>query len=377
VASARESVHVAAAGLLLTAALSSCVSPTKGPEMACVDQPRSGRAVGGTVAVVYSKHYHVNLGGFERMHSFDIHKYARIYRSLLAAGALSPQDVFVPEPVTDEQVLRVHTPKFLRSLGSSRTVGRYLEQPMIGKMPSKLTDAAVVDPFRHATGGTLLAAKLALRHGVAVTLAGGYHHAKPDAGEGFNIFNDLAIAIRELQARGQIRRALVVDLDVHQGNGTAVCFAGDDSVFTFSLHEGDIYPVPKATSDLDVELPPGTDDGAYLALLGRHLPAVLDEARPDLVLLQAGCDTLAGDPLARLAMTPAGIVRRDAMVIDECVRRGIPVAMTLGGGYKPDAWRAQAASILRTLVRHGGATRTVERRYYGKGGLKHRMKGKG
>ncbi len=336
-------------------ALPSCGGGAGKMAMRQVATPRPGRAVGGRVAVVYSREYQIDLGGLERLHSFDIHKYARIYRALVASGALRPPDVFVPRPVTEEQILRVHTPAFVASLRSSAAVGRYLEQPKIGKLPPRVADAAIVRAFRHATGGTVLAGRLALRHGVAINLAGGYHHAKPDTGEGFCIYNDIAIAIRDLRAAGRIRRALVVDLDVHQGNGTAECFAGDNGVFTFSMHEGDIYPIPKATSDLDIELPAGTGDEETLRILARTLPKLFEQARPELVVLQAGCDTLAGDPLARLAMTPEGIVRRDAMVIDECVRRGVPVAVTLGGGYGRDAWRAQYASVLRTLIRHGSA----------------------
>ena len=342
--------------------LVSCRVGSLSKGMKAVSSPRPGRPIGGRVAVVYSRDFEINLAGFERLHSFDVHKYGRIYRKLVATGAVRPADVFVPEPVTREQVLRVHSRAFLASLGNSAAVGRYLEQPKIGKMPARLADAAVVAAFRRATGGTVLAARLAMKHGVGVNLAGGYHHAKPDAGEGFCIYNDLAIAIRALQAAGLVRRALVVDLDVHQGNGTAVCFAGDDSVFTFSMHEGGIYPVPKETSDRDIELPAGTGDAEYLRILRRTLPEVFAKARPDLVVLQAGCDTLAGDPLAHLTMTPAGIVRRDAAVIDECVRRKVPVVMTLGGGYSRGAWAVQYASIRRTLEVHGGVARVRPRK---------------
>jgi len=315
--------------------------------------PREGRAMNNRVGIVYSKHYQINLGGAERLHSFDIHKYAKIYLELQTEGLIRPQDVFVPERVTDEQVLLVHTPGFLAGLRDAKTIARYLEAPIISKVASRLVDAGVLEAFRWTTGGTILAGRLALKHGIAVNIGGGYHHAKPAAGEGFCIFADMAIAIRQLQRSGLIRSAAVIDLDVHQGNGTAVCFAGDDSVFTFSMHEGDIYPVPKETSDLDVELAAGTGDREYLRLLRRHLPAVLDRGPFDIVFLQAGCDTLAGDPLARLAMTHEGIVRRDAMVIDECVARGIPVVMTLGGGYCQRAWRVQHASIRRTISSYG------------------------
>jgi histone deacetylase 11 len=348
-----------------------CVPPES---FRAVKQPRPGRPAGDRVAIVYSKHYQINLGGLERLHPFDVHKYAKIYLKLQTDGLIRPADVFVPEPVTDEQMLLVHTREFLAGLNDPETVARYLEAPAVAKAPASVVDAGLLAAFRSATGGTVLAARAAVEHGIAINLAGGYHHARPDAGEGFNVYNDLAIAIRDLQAKGLIRRALVVDLDVHQGNGTAVCFAGDDDVFTFSMHQREIYPIPKAVSDLDVELPAGTGDEAYLRLLEAHLPAAIDRARPDLVLLQAGCDALAGDPLAGLTMTPEGIVRRDAVVIDQCARRGIPVAMTLGGGYGPTSWEAQYASIRRTLLTYGLAGRpgypprdpTAKERYYTK-----------
>ena len=305
------------------------------------------------VAIVYSKQYQVEMGGFERLHTFDIRKYAKIYLALNTDGLIQSQDVSVPEAVSDKDVLLVHTPQFLESLKHPATVARYLEAPVVGKLPSGLVEAGIVRAFRHATGGTILAARLAMQYGIAINIGGGYHHAKPDAGEGFCIYADMPIAIRVLQDEGLIRRALIVDLDVHQGNGTAVCLAGDENVFTFSMHQGNIYPIPKEHSDLDVELTQGTGDAEYMRVLGAHLPAIFGRAEPDIVFLQAGCDTLAGDPLASLAMTQEGIVARDAMVIDTCVRRGIPVVMVLGGGYSKNAWAVQYASIRRTIEIYG------------------------
>ncbi|HUX01223.1 MAG: histone deacetylase [Phycisphaerae bacterium] len=305
------------------------------------------------VAVVYSARYQVELGGAEKLHSFDIRKYAKIYLALNTAGLIRPEDVFVPEPADRDSILLVHTAAYLESLKDSKAVAGYLEAPLVAALPAGLVESQILEPFRYATGGTVLASRLALEHGIGINIGGGYHHAKPDAGEGFCVYNDLAVAIRVLQREGLIRRALLVDLDVHQGNGSAVCFAGDADVFTFSIHEGDIYPIPKETSDLDVELPAGTDDAAYLQVLGKHLPKVFDRARPDIVLLQAGCDTLAGDPLARFRMTEEGVVARDACVVDEAVRRGVPVVVTLGGGYSLDAWHVQFASVRRTIETYG------------------------
>jgi len=327
-----------------------CIPPSA---MKAVKHPRAGRAYNDRVAVVYSKHYQMSMGGLERMHSFDIRKYARIYLKLNTEGLLRPEDVFVPEAVTREQILLVHTPEFLDSLKDSPTVAKFLEAPFAAVMPNALVDAAILNAFRYATGGTVLAARLALKHGIAINIGGGYHHARPDAGEGFCVYADMPIAVRLLQKEKRIARALVVDLDVHQGNGTAVCFQGDQSVFTFSIHQAGIYPIPKEKSDLDIELQAGTGDAEYMKTLGETLPGLIDRARPEIVFFQAGCDVLRGDPLAGLAMSKEGIVARDAYVIDTCARRKLPVVVVLGGGYSKEAWSVQHASIARTLRTYG------------------------
>ncbi len=358
-------------GLLIALMGISCIRPAS---FRSTKEPRMGRALE-NVVIVYSTNAELNMAGLERLHPFDIHKYAKIYLQLQTEGYLRPDDVFVPEPVSEEQILLVHTDEFLRSLKDSQRVAQYLEAGFVGKFPAKIVDVTVLNSFRWATGGTILAGREALKYGIAINLGGGYHHAKPDAGEGFCVYNDLAIAIRALQKDGLIKRACVVDLDVHQGNGTAVIFAGDDNVFTFSMHQRDIYPIPKETSDWDIELDSGTTDEAYLKVLRDALPEVLARAKPDIVFLQAGCDTLADDPLASLAMTQSGIVRRDALVIDTCVAQEIPVVMTLGGGYQPQAWKTQYASIARTIDKYGLAgagpayqerSPTIKERFYTK-----------
>jgi histone deacetylase 11 len=331
-----------------------------------VREARQGRPVGG-VAVVYSSHYEINLGGAEELHPFDIHKYGRIYRRLVDDGLIAPADVYVPEEVTREQILLVHSEAFLRSLEDPATVARYLEAKPVKVLPAKAVDAGLLSAFRRATGGTILAGRQAWRHGIGINLAGGYHHAGRDQGEGFNVYNDLAIAIRTLQEEDFIHTAMVIDLDVHQGNGTAEIFAGDDTVYTFSMHQGDIYPIPKATSDRDVELPAGTSDEDYMRKIIRHVPLIIAHHRPDMVFIQAGCDTLAGDPLASLRMTPEGIVKRDAMVIKFCRRMGIPVVYTLGGGYSDEAWKIQYLSIRRTLETYGGVRARPRKVTKGKG----------
>ena len=321
----------------------------KGPSF----QAKEHNMMSAHVAIVYSPGYCTDLGGLEKLHCFDINKYGRIYDQLRADGVLGPEAAAEPEEVSEEDIRLVHTEVLLKSLEHSHNIATYLEAPYLAMLPISVLKDKILKPFRHATGGTILAGRLALECGIAVNLGGGYHHAKPSDGGGFNVYNDLAIAIRKLQSDGLLRRALVVDLDVHQGNGTAVVFADDDDVFTFSMHDDSIFPIPKARSSLDVGLAIGTDDETYLGLLKEHLPAVFDEARPEMVLYQAGCDTIQDDPLANLSMTQTGIVERDAMVIDACVEHEIPVAMTLGGGYAPDSWHVQYASIRNLIETYG------------------------
>ncbi len=173
--------------------LTSCSIPPKAVKE--VKSPRTGRALNDRVAVVYSRHYQVNLLGFERLHPFDINKYVRIYMQLIDDGLLVPTDVFVPTPITRTDILRVHTQAFLNSLNDPGKVARYLEAPPLGIVAPKLLDLGMIEPFRYATGGTLLAARLALQYGIGINLGGGFHHAKPNAGEGFCIYADMPIAI--------------------------------------------------------------------------------------------------------------------------------------------------------------------------------------
>jgi acetoin utilization deacetylase AcuC-like enzyme len=316
-----------------------------------VKSPRAGQT-DTAVAVVYSDQYLIRLAGLEKLHPHP-QPYAKAYTKLVTEGWLAPTDVWVPTQATEAQIRNAHSEAFIHSLKSAKSIARYVELPMLAIMPVALLDSAILAPFRTHVGGTLLASRLAMEHGVAINIGGGYHHAFRDRGEGFCIYNDLAIAIRTLQAEGVIKRALVVDLDVHQGNGTAGIFAGDDSVYTFSMHQGDIYPIPKTRSDSDIDLPGGTTDAEYLKLLRNAMPRLLAAANPDLVLLQGGGDVLAGDSLGGLAMTPEGLIARDAIVIDACVEAGIPIATTFGGGYSDQAWQAVTQSMIRTLRTHG------------------------
>ncbi len=259
-------------------------------------------------------------------HVFPLQKYRLIYENLLMMGAR--KDRFLrSRAATDEEVLIVHTPRYLERLRAgdlSRDEAAALEM----RFSPELVRFA-----RLAVGGTILAVRKALDDGLAVHIGGGFHHAFPDHGEGFCVLNDVAVSVAGMIAEKRIRRAMIVDMDVHQGNGTAAAFAGRDDVFTFSLHQMDVYPAVKPSGSLDVGLWSGDGDETYLEAVRAHIPRIYEEFRPDLVLYLAGADPYEKDQLGGLKLTKAGLKERDKIVLGHARRLKIPVAVVLGGGY--------------------------------------------
>ena len=260
-------------------------------------------------------------------HRFPIAKYERLRERVLLSRIVSPDALSEPARATREALLLVHTPDYVDRFLAGSLSPNELRRLGLPWSP------ALVERSLRAVGGTCEAAAAAIDDGITMNLAGGTHHAFADHGEGFCVFNDVAIAIRSLQRAGRVRRAAIVDLDVHQGNGTNSIFAGDESVFTFSMHGGKNYPFHKVPGSLDVELADGTRDAEYLEQLSTHLPNVLARAQADLVVYLAGADPHERDSLGRLGLTFDGLARRDAFVIDLCRDVGIPVAITIAGGY--------------------------------------------
>ena len=254
-------------------------------------------------------------------------KYRLLRERLLAEGVLHPRELEESGVIDRASLLLAHTPEYLDAVFSGTLADD--AQRKLGFSWS----AALLARSRASVFGTLLAARAALEDGVAGNLAGGTHHAFADRGTGFCVFNDIAVAARALQREGLIERALVVDLDAHQGDGTAAIFEDDPSVFTFSMHGAKNFPFHKQRSSLDVELPDGCQDSEYIARLERHLPRALDLARPDIVFFQAGVDPLDGDQLGRLRLSLDGLRRRDRIVATAARRTGAPLVLTLGGGY--------------------------------------------
>ncbi len=274
---------------------------------------------------VYHPSYELHWGE----HVFPVEKYRLLRDRLVAEGLVAGDGFLEPRAASEGDLLRVHEPAYLARLEAltASPLAAYFE----AEAPF---NRDVADAVRFGTGGTILACERAAADGTAaLNLGGGFHHAFPDHGEGFCFINDVAVAIRAAQARGLARRVAVIDCDLHQGNGTAAIFADDPDVFTFSIHQEQLYPVPKQRSDLDVGLDPFTDDAAYLAHLERHVPAILDRHRPDLVLYVAGADPYFDDQLGDLALTKPGLERRDRLVVGAARERGIPLAAVVAGGY--------------------------------------------
>ena len=261
-------------------------------------------------------------------HRFPMRKYARLRERVDAE--LAGVRLVEPEAATDGVLALAHHPRYIRRLADGELSAA--EQRAIGFPWSP----AMVERSRRSTGATIAACRAALRDGASVNLAGGTHHAFADRGEGFCCFNDVAVAARLMQAERRVRRVAIVDLDVHQGNGTAAILAGDDSVFTLSIHGAGNYPFTKERSDLDVGLADGIGDDDYLAALSGALDSLSADFQADLLIYLAGADVFEGDRLGRLALTQAGVARRDAMVFEHACRHRLPVAAVMAGGYCAD-----------------------------------------
>lgn len=260
-------------------------------------------------------------------HRFPMPKYSLLRERALAAGILAPADLHIPEAATDEQILRAHDADYLERVKTGTLSPAEIRR--IGFPWSPL----MVERSRRSSGGTIAACRTALEEGIAVNLAGGTHHACRDHGEGYCIFNDSAIAARAMQAEGRVRRIVVLDCDVHQGNGTASILADDPTIFTFSIHGAKNFPFRKSKSDLDIELEDGTEDAVYLDMLEEGVQRALALSGADLVIYLAGADPFEDDRLGRLKLTKAGLLQRDQLVLDLCGSRGLPVVITMAGGY--------------------------------------------
>lgn len=273
--------------------------------------------------VVYHDKYDLNLGP----HVFPSQKFRLIAETLLREGIATHEDFLQPTPASDEDILRVHTPEWVRKLKTGKLTPSDVILLEIPYSPE------LVEAVWLAAGGSILAGRCALRDGFGANLGGGFHHAYPDHGEGFCAIHDVAVAIRRLQADQAIRKAMVVDTDVHHGNGTAAIFRDDPSVFTISIHQENNYPAHKPPSSVDLHMMDRVDDEEYLRALVPAVQKALDKFRPDLMFYIGGADPFCEDQLGGLSLSKRGLLERDSRVLEEARRRGVPAATTLAGGY--------------------------------------------
>ena len=260
-------------------------------------------------------------------HRFPEDKYSLLRQHLLAQSVIGPHEMCLASPASDEQLLLAHAPDYLEKV----KLGKLSEQEI--RRTGFPWSPELVERSRCSVGATIAASRAAWQAGIAANLGGGTHHAHSEHGEGFCVFNDVAVAARVMQSEGHLRRLLVVDCDVHQGDGTAAIFTGDPSVFTFSIHGQKNFPFRKVASDLDIGLPDRTGDQAYLAALQSGLRQAIQEAQADMVYYIAGADPYEDDRLGRLALTRAGLQERDRLVFNACQQASLPVTLVMGGGY--------------------------------------------
>jgi acetoin utilization deacetylase AcuC-like enzyme len=275
----------------------------------------------------YSDHFLLPLPSG---HRFPISKYGLLRQKLVDSGLIPPEALLVPAAAGDHELVLVHHQDYLEKVNSGSLTEREIRRIGFPWSPQ------MVERSRRSVGATIAACRSALRYGVSANLAGGTHHAYPDHGEGFCVFNDVAVAARVMQAEKRVTKVLILDCDVHQGNGTAAIFENDSTVFTFDIHGQKNFPFHKEINNLDIALPDGTGDEEYLAALEQALPESLEFAQADMVIYLSGADPFAEDRLGRLALSKAGLARRDQLVFDFCRKSHLPVAVTMAGGYAKD-----------------------------------------
>jgi len=300
-----------------------------------------------TLPIIYSDEYNIRFFGLEKFHPFDSLKYARVYEAL-RHGALSTRQITTAGVPDDKTINAVHTEQYLDDLRGSWTIARVTELNFLRFFPAPLARALILRPMLHQAGGTVIAAQLALDHGWAINLGGGFHHAHAALGEGFCPYADIAMAVHHLRAQNKAQKFMILDFDAHQGNGHERDFTGDDSVFIGDIYNADIYPgdeVAKKGIDLDVPIDPYTGDALYLRTVKKTLDEAFRSFRPDILFYIAGSDILEGDPLGALAVSADGLITRDEYVFAAARKNNVPIVYLFGGGYQ----KSNAAIIVRSL----------------------------
>lgn len=306
------------------------------------------------VPIVYHPDYNISFLGMEKLHPFDTKKYGRIAKHLEKSCGIAQDELYRPEKATYEQLREVHSAQYLDGLKKSSLVARIAEVPPLKYVPNFLLQKGMLNSMKYATGGTVLAAQLAMKEGWAVNLGGGYHHAKSRGGEGFCFFADIPLAIKKLRETHKDLKVLVVDLDAHQGNGLEEVLGADQKTAIFDMYSKYNYPADYAVRqyiDFDYPLPTNIDDQAYLGILKRELPKAIEQTKPDLIIYNAGSDVYEKDPLGKMRLTKAGIIERDAFLFEQAFANKKPILMTLSGGYSKESADIVGSSLENVVKR--------------------------
>ena len=286
--------------------------------------------------MIYRDEYNIRLYGIQKLHPFDSEKYAKVYSYLREKTGLGSDTFQVPEEISEADLRLVHNRAYLDSLKRSEVIAQIAELGLLRILPASVLDRKILKPMRYAVGGTVRGADLALHKGWAVNLSGGYHHAKAGEGSGFCFYADIPVAVKKLWRERPGLRVLIIDLDAHQGNGTAAVFGDDKRIFILDVYNRDAYPRDGAARvyiDYDYPLPAETPDKLYLKTVRRAVPAAMEACKPQLVIYNSGTDILDGDRLGGMRVSAGGIVQRDELVFREALKRKIPILMVLSGGY--------------------------------------------
>jgi histone deacetylase 11 len=303
------------------------------------------------VPLIYHPAYNITAFGLERLHPFDSRKYRRIRDALIARGLRAQGDFVRPRPVSRQDLLRVHSADYLSSLRRPSVLAGILEVPVVRTLPGWLVNWRILRPMRYATGGTILACRLALEQGLAINLGGGFHHAARTWGGGFCVYADAPVAAKVLHDECKISRVLVIDFDAHQGNGTAAVFHEWPWATILDLYQQDLFPARKEPEDYPIPVPPGLTGADYLDIVRHAVPSVVESIHPSLVVYNAGSDPFIEDPLAGYRLSARDLAERDLIVVSEVRSRGVPLAMVLSGGYSAQSWKIHADAIEDIITR--------------------------
>jgi histone deacetylase 11 len=288
--------------------------------------------------IIYSPSYNIGVKAMEKLHPFDLRKFSHVFNELVDRGLLDKGAAIAPEKASAADLALVHTPAYLKTLEDKEKLAEIFEVPMVEKLPLFVTKKLVLDPMLHQAGGSVRAGEEALKSGWAINLGGGFHHASADHGHGFCAIADISLAVKKLRdAHPDVRKVMIVDLDVHQGDGHETDFRNDPDAYIVDLYNRNIFPGDldgRKRANVNGGLPSGTADADYLARLESALDQAGKEFKPDVIFYVAGSDILTGDPLGDFNVRPAGLVKRDELVFDFALKNKFPIAMLFGGGYQ-------------------------------------------